>query len=59
MLTPFKRKILQRMGLNHVAYHGNKDCNKDWLEGYFQAKRDLEMHLSQITIAHDDLDCNA
>ena len=47
------------MGLNHVAYHGNKDCNKDWLEGYFQAKRDLEMHLSQITIAHDDLDCNA
>jgi len=47
------------MGLNHVAYHGNKDCNKDWLEGYFQAKRDLEMQLSQITITHDDLDCNA
>ena len=29
------------MGRNHVAYHGNKDCNKDWLDGYFQAKKDL------------------
>jgi len=47
------------MGLNHIAYHGNKDYNKDWLDGYFQAKRDLEMQLSQITITHDDLDCNA
>ena len=25
------------MGLNHVAYHGNKNCNDDWLNGYFQA----------------------
>jgi len=56
MLSPFKRKILQRMGLNHVAYHGNKDCNKDWLDGYFQAKKDLEMQLNQIRITTDDLD---
>ena len=27
------------MGLNHVAYHGNKNCNEDWLNGYFQAKK--------------------
>ena len=33
------------MGLNHVAYHGNKNCNDDWLNGYFQAKKDLEMQL--------------
>ena len=37
------------MGLNHVAYHGNKDCNKDWLDGYFQAKKDLEQQLLDAT----------
>jgi len=56
MLSPFKRKILQRMGLNHVAYHGNKNCNEDWLNGYFQAKKDLEMQLNQIKITLDDVD---
>ena len=56
MLSPFKRKILQRMGLNHVAYHGNRDCNKDWLNGYYQAKKDLEQYLSQVNLTTDDLD---
>ena len=51
-----QKKILQRMGLNHVAYHGNKNCNEDWLNGYFQAKKDLEMQLNQIRITTDDLD---
>ena len=44
------------MGLNHVAYHGNKYCNEDWLNGYFQAKKDLEMQLNQMRITTDDLD---
>ena len=44
------------MGLNHVAYHGNKNCNEDWLNVYFQAKKDLEMQLNQIMITTDDLD---
>jgi hypothetical protein len=35
---------------------GNKNCNEDWLNGYFQAKKDLEMQLNQIRITTDDLD---
>ena len=44
------------MGLNHLAYHGNKNCNDDCLNGYFQAKKDLEMQLNQMRITTDDLD---
>ena len=35
------------MGLNHVAYHGNKNCNEDWLNGYFQAKKDLTVRFDR------------
>ena len=51
MTEPVERNYEQ-----DIAYHGNKNCNKDWLDGYFQAKKDLEMQLNEMQLTYDDLD---
>ena len=51
-----KNRIRQRLGLNYVAYMGNPDCNKDWLDGYDQAKKDVFEAIEQIEIYMPYLD---
>ena len=51
-----KNRIRQRLGLNYVAYMGNPDCNKDWLSGYDQAKKDVFKAIEQIEIYMPYLD---
>jgi len=45
-----KEKLIRRLGVNYVAYMGQDGRSKDWLEGYFQAKKDAEGFLDQLKI---------
>jgi len=45
-----KEKLIRRLGVNYVAYMGQDGRSKDWLEGYFQAKKDAEGFLEQLKI---------
>jgi hypothetical protein len=38
------------MATNYVAYMGQQGIDPEWLEGYFQAKKDTEAFLSQLQI---------
>jgi hypothetical protein len=38
------------MATNYIAYMGQKDIHPEWLEGYFQAKKDADAFLSQLQI---------
>jgi hypothetical protein len=38
------------MSVNYLAYMGQVDINAEWLEGYFQAKKDADAFLSQLQI---------
>jgi len=38
------------MATNYVAYMGQKNIDPEWLEGYFQAKKDADAFLSQLEI---------
>ncbi len=51
-----KKRVFQRLGLNLIAYMGNPDCNKDWLDGYEQAKKDVTEAIHQIEIYMPYLD---
>ena len=44
------------MSVNYLAYMGQADINAEWLEGYFQAKKDADAFLSHLQIyeLHDD-----
>lgn len=49
-LQNLKEKLIRRLGVNYVAYMGQDGRSKDWLEGYFQAKKDAEGFLDQLKI---------
>ena len=38
------------MATNYIAYMGQKGMSPEWLEGYFQAKKDADAFLSQLQI---------
>jgi hypothetical protein len=38
------------MAVNYLAYMGQKGITKEWLEGYFQAKKDCNNFLEQHKI---------
>ena len=38
------------MATNYIAYMGQKNIDPEWLEGYFQAKKDADAFLSQLQI---------
>jgi hypothetical protein len=46
------------MAINYVAYMGQKGIDPEWLEGYFQAKKDAESFLSQLEIYEPYTDDN-
>ena len=49
-LKTTKENLVRRLATNYVAYMGQKDIHPEWLEGYFQAKKDAEVFLSQLQI---------
>lgn len=46
-LTTLRERLIRRLGVNYVAYMGQKSITQEWLEGYFQAKKDTEYFLDQ------------
>jgi hypothetical protein len=55
-LQNLKEKLIRRLAVNYIAYMGQKDVSKDWLDGYFQAKKDAEGFLDQLKIYEPYLD---
>jgi len=55
-LKTIKQNLIRRMSVNYLAYMGQVDINAEWLEGYFQAKKDADAFLSHLQIyeLHDD-----
>jgi hypothetical protein len=51
-----KEKLIRRLAVNYIAYMGQKGLSEDWLEGYFQAKKDAEGFLDQLKIYEPHLD---
>jgi len=49
-LKTTKENLVRRLATNYVAYMGQKNIHPEWLEGYFQAKKDAEAFLSQLQI---------
>jgi hypothetical protein len=55
-LKTIKESLIRRLAVNYVSYLGqqqqqqNKRVSNDWLEGYFQAKKDAENFLKQIEV---------
>lgn len=49
-LPLIRERLIRRLCVNYIAYMGQKDCNQDWLEGYFQAKKEAEDFLRQQEI---------
>ena len=53
-LKTIKESLIRRLAVNYVSYLGQQQQDKrlsnDWLEGYFQAKKDAENFLKQIEV---------
>jgi hypothetical protein len=53
-LKTIKESLVRRLAVNYVSYLGQQQQDKrvsdDWLEGYFQAKKDAENFLKQIEV---------
>ena len=49
-LKAIKENLVRRLSTNYVAYMGQKSINHEWLEGYFQAKKDADAFLCQLQI---------
>ena len=49
-LKSIKENLVRRLATNYVAYMGQKVIDPEWLEGYFQAKKDADAFLSQLQI---------
>jgi hypothetical protein len=49
-LKTIKERLIRRMNINYISYMGQKDIDPEWLEGYFQAKKDADAFLSQLQI---------
>lgn len=49
-LKTMTERLVRRMCVNYVAYMGQPDMEEEWLEGYFQAKKDMENFLKQMEL---------
>lgn len=47
-LKMMSESLIRRLSVNYIAYMGQKNIDKNWLEGYYQAKRDSENFLKQL-----------
>lgn len=46
-LKQFQTELTHRMTLNKLAYMGNPELNKSWIEGYNQAINDMKSYIAQ------------
>jgi hypothetical protein len=46
-LSQFQTELSHRMTLNKLAYMGNPELNKSWIEGYNQAINDMKQYIDQ------------
>lgn len=46
-LNTLKERLIRRLAVNYIAYMGQKEVTPEWLEGYFQAKKDAEHFIEQ------------
>ena len=49
-LKSIRENLVRRLGVNYVAYMGQKSLDQEWLNGYHQAKKDCENFLEQLSI---------
>jgi hypothetical protein len=49
-LPLIRERLTRRLCVNYIAYMGQPSCNEDWLQGYFQAKKEAEEFLKQLEI---------
>lgn len=49
-LTTIQQRLTRRLCVNYLAYMEQPNMDKQWLEGYFQAKKDAENFLKQLEI---------
>jgi hypothetical protein len=49
-LKSIHERLVRRLCVNYVAYMGQTGMTDAWLEGYFQAKKDVEGFLDQLKI---------
>ena len=45
-----KKRLIQRLGLNYITYERMRSIDKNWLEGYDQAKKDVVEIINQLQI---------
>jgi len=49
-LNLLKERLIRRLAVNYVAYMGQSTMTEEWLQGYFQAKKDAEQFIEQQEI---------
>jgi len=49
-LSLIRERLVRRLCVNYIAYMGQNSCSEEWLEGYFQAKKEAEEFLRQQEI---------
>lgn len=49
-LKSIHEKLVRRLSVNYIAYMGQKDVDKEWLNGYYQAQKDCENFLKQLKV---------
>lgn len=59
-LSTIRDTILRRLNVNYLSYLGeivqtNTTKKDDWYEGYFQAKRDVEIILKQLETFYPEI----
>ena len=47
-LKSINEKLIRRLAVNYVAYMGQQETTSEWLDGYYQAKKDCENFLKQL-----------
>ena len=45
-----KKRLIQRLGLHYITYESMRSTDKNWLEGYDQAKKDVVEIINQLQI---------
>lgn len=49
-LKSINEKLIRRLSVNYIAYMGQREADKQWLDGYYQAKKDCENFLKQLKV---------
>lgn len=49
-LNSINEKLIRRLTVNYIAYMGQKEVHSEWLDGYYQAKKDCENFLKQLKV---------